>query len=116
MADIKDMNLSGAISYLLQRLSGILLLGALITHFWIMHFTGSGHVDYDAVAKRLSTIPYKAFNMGFLILVVYHGFNGLWAITLDYIQNERALKAIKGLILIAGAVLLIVGFYVVFLF
>jgi succinate dehydrogenase / fumarate reductase, membrane anchor subunit len=75
---------SGANKWLLQRLSGIMLLILLIGHYVLMHATpDSGHT-YQAVMERLKTPLWKVIDLSFVTLGLWHGLNGLWNIVRDY--------------------------------
>ncbi len=101
------------IGWLLQRVSGLFLIGGLITHFFVMHFSGHEKVTYEVVIKRLSSPGWMAFDVLFLSIVIYHGFNGLWGIALEYLRPGKLLKFCQSLIITCASLLMLVGIYIV---
>jgi succinate dehydrogenase / fumarate reductase membrane anchor subunit len=101
----------GVAGWLLQRISGAVLVAGLALHFYVMHFAGSGNLTYEAVRQRLDDPWWIAFNMAFLLSAVYHGFGGLWGICLEYARGA-ALKALQSLVLVSAAGLTIAGIYI----
>lgn len=69
----------------LQRFTGILLLIALGTHFWVLHFANkTGEYLYRDVAERLSMPGWKVFYVVFLIVAIYHAMVGLRMVIFDF--------------------------------
>ncbi len=77
-----------AADWLLQRITGALLLVLLAAHFWVEHFMTApvrhGELTYEIVAARLANPAWRAIDIAFLIVALYHGLNGLRNIVLDY--------------------------------
>lgn len=61
-------------AWILQRFSGLLLLVFLAGHLWVEHFMNA---RVNVIASRLTHGIYDTLDMGLLIVVVYHGLNGL---------------------------------------
>lgn len=72
-----------------QALSGVLLLVLLGLHLFANH-TAGGLLDYTAVLQRLQDPAVFAVEMGFLVIVAFHGLNGLRAVLLDYLAEDKA--------------------------
>jgi len=84
----------GLVSWLLQRLSGVLIVVLLGLHFYITHYTG--YVDSAHVLGRLhGNLAWLLTDMALVALVGYHGFNGLRHIVLDYRPSPRTIKAVN---------------------
>lgn len=77
---------SGGFEWLFQRVTGVALVVILAVHFIVLHYTTGGPVTYDAVAPRLANPYYKALQMLFLVLGLYHAMNGLKLLIDDYIH------------------------------
>lgn len=105
--------MKGTAGWLFQRLSGVILIAGLLLHFSVMHFSGQEQITYAFVIKRISTPSWKAFDLLFLVIILYHGFNGLWGIAAEYAGSARLLKLFQGLILISVCLLLITGIYII---
>ncbi len=68
------------ISWLLQLLTGIALVFFVCYHFLVTHITGS--LAYEDVLVRLNEM--KVFYVVFLLVVVFHAFNGLKVVSEEY--------------------------------
>jgi succinate dehydrogenase / fumarate reductase membrane anchor subunit len=79
---------SGAFEWLFQRVSGVALVVILFLHFVLIHYTGDGPVTYEKVAFRLASPYYKAWEMLFLSLGLYHAMNGIKLVIDDYVHAE----------------------------
>jgi len=79
---------SGAFEWLFQRVSGVALVVILFLHFILIHYVGDGPVSYEKVAYRLASPYYKAWEMLFLVLGLYHAMNGVKLVIDDYVHRE----------------------------
>lgn len=104
-----------AAGWLFQRVTGVFLLAGVLFHFFFMHFTGPEKITYDVVLRRLSSPYWKTFDIAFLSLAIYHGFNGLWGIVLEYFHGMKLRGIAQILILVSAAVLFATGIYIVML-
>jgi succinate dehydrogenase / fumarate reductase membrane anchor subunit len=67
---------SGANKWFLQRITGIALVILLIGHVLLMHITPESGHTYQAVIARLQNPFWKALDMSFLTIGLWHGLNG----------------------------------------
>ena len=77
---------SGAFEWLFQRVSGAALAVILLLHFALMQYVGDGPVTYAKVAYRLASPYYKAWELLFLVLALYHAMNGVKLLIDDYVS------------------------------
>lgn len=98
----------GVATWVLQRMSGIVLVAGMGIHFYTTHFSGGDALTYEAVRVRLDNPYWITFNVAFLLSVIYHGFNGLWGIAMEYVRGA-VLKWLQVLILGAAFALAFVG-------
>ena len=93
---------SGALSWYLQRVTGMVLFVVAIGHYILMHYhLDSGHT-YDAVLSRMQNPLYKALQISFVVLGLYHGLSVTWGIFRDYKMPGWLSWTILGLLYIAG--------------
>lgn len=104
-----SMRSGGALVWFYQRLSGLVLIVLLLVHFALLHSGPGGRVTYASVAARLETPFWKTFDLLFLFLAVFHGFNGLLMIIRDYVLTGWKRGALYGLVVVTAAVFLILG-------
>jgi succinate dehydrogenase / fumarate reductase membrane anchor subunit len=90
---------SGAGVWFFQRISGVVLLLLLGLHFLVQHFTGGGDVTRMGVLARLASPWWLWFDVFFAALALYHGLNGVWMVTEDYLhKNWQRLLIWAGLV------------------
>ena len=71
--------------WLLQRISGIFLAFAVIVHIWIVHYVHADRLTWETITVRLQDgTLWTIYYVLFIPAVVYHAFNGIWGIVLDY--------------------------------
>jgi len=69
--------------WLLQRISGAYLAFGMAVHIIILPL-GKGTITFESVSARLQHGFWLAFDLLLLMACVYHGFNGLWSVLLDF--------------------------------
>ena len=103
----------GAFVWFMQRISGAVLLLALLLHFWVLHFfpfgSEHGEITFDIVMKRLSHPLWRTIDLLFLVVGLYHGMNGIILVVNDYIRNSRWRTLIVGVLWVAALFFLIIG-------
>ena len=82
-----------ALGWYMQRITGAALVPLLIAHFWVEHFETAtllrGDLSYAAILSRIANPWWQAIDIGFLLIALYHGLNGLYGIVLDYSKVGR---------------------------
>lgn len=104
--------MKGVWAWLFQRVTGIILLAGLIVHFFIMHFSGPEQIRHESVIQRLSNPYWIAFDFAFLVSAVYHGFNGLWGMVVEYVSSAKLQKGFQIVLMINASLLIAIGIYV----
>ncbi len=101
----------GAFAWFFQRVSGAVLALLMILHFMLIHFiTLKGPaITYKDVAERISYPPIRFFELIFLTLLIYHGFNGVWMIVQDYVHHNLWRLLIFSVLLIFALALFLIG-------
>jgi len=93
---------SGAPSWYLQRVTGVVLFVVAIGHYILMHYNlDSGHT-YDAVLARMQNPLYKMMQITFVVVGLYHGLSGTWNVFRDYKMPGWLSWTILGLLYTAG--------------
>jgi succinate dehydrogenase / fumarate reductase, membrane anchor subunit len=107
---------SGASSWWLQRITGLVLVFLLVGHYILMHYNPiSGH-DYGETASRLASPWFKGVYLGFITIGMYHGLSGIWNIVRDYKLKPAIGLTIFGVIVIAGVIFVAVGWNTILTF
>jgi len=116
MAFVDSRRPGGIFLWFLQRLTAAGLLILLLTHFYFLHYAQEGFVTYEKVAARLASPWWKGFDILFLTLAVFHGFNGFQMVVLEYVHGERAQHRLILLLWIVALTLLSIGIYSIAVF
>jgi succinate dehydrogenase / fumarate reductase cytochrome b subunit len=81
-------------AWLLQRVTGLALVGYLFLHIAVISTGQAGADAFDDVLKVLQTPVFVALDLLLLAAVLYHGLNGLRVVLLDLgigIRRQAAL-------------------------
>lgn len=104
---------TGAIAWLFQRITAVVLFILLISHYIAYHFLGRAHsnneIVYDKVKALMSSPIFNLLQFLFLITALYHGINGIWMVIEDYISNKNLRLFLYSLLIVVGVALLFVG-------
>lgn len=101
---------SGVFDWYFQRVSGIALVIGLFVHFAVLHFLTEPPLTYEKVMARLSSPAWKAFDIVFLLLAVYHAMNGFKIIIDDYVHVSSTRWLLIGALWIVAVGFFILGF------
>lgn len=93
---------SGSFSWVVQRITGIILVIVLIGHYILMHYNPQSGHTYDAVLVRMQSNWYRVLDLTFVVLGMYHGINGLWSIFRDYRLKPWQTITVLSLLIIFG--------------
>lgn len=101
---------SGAPSWLFQRITGIVLIFAMIGHYILMHYTPSSGHEFASTFERMQNPLWKIFYLTFVVLGLYHGLNGIWGIVRDFKLKRWASITILGVLIVTGIGFATLGF------
>jgi len=107
--NFKETSKTGAIVWLLQRISAVVLFVLLMFHFVTYHFITSTTPGWERVVNKMQSPWFNLLQFLFLITALYHGLNGVWMVVEDYIHSKFWRIFVFGLILIVGSSLLFIG-------
>jgi succinate dehydrogenase / fumarate reductase membrane anchor subunit len=110
----KETSKAGAIAWLLQRVTAVILFILLIYHFAYYHFISKGIYPWKEVVARMQSPWFNLLQFLFLSTALYHGLNGIWMVTEDYIHGKTWRMIIFSLILLVGFSLFFVGILTIF--
>ncbi|MCF6150297.1 MAG: hypothetical protein E3K37_16815 [Candidatus Kuenenia sp.] len=108
----------GLLSWFLQRISALLLVLGMSVHFFTFHFSPSRYASryYDEIVHRFCSPGWIAFHICLLILVIFHGLNGIWGIFVDYNFKRKSGNTFKQVLWFIGIVLFGTGVYILIWF
>ena len=88
----KETSKAGAIAWLFQRISAVLLFVVLIFHFVVYHFLSNGTPPWKEVVAKMQSPWFNLLQFLFLVTALYHGLNGVWMVVEDYIHSNLQYK------------------------
>lgn len=95
----------GLVPWVLQRISGALLVAVLGIHFWLLHYRDPGEmIIFEDVMLRLRTPGFLFLDYGLLGLTLFHALNGVRNVVLDYSVPVSSRKALTVMLWIAGVI------------
>jgi len=109
--------LVGMSAWVIQRVTGILLLVYLFLHVETIHQLSAGPAEFDRQMAFYSTPFFKLLEIGLLATVILHALNGIRLIVLDFGVGQRHQKKLFWVLVIGvGAALFIAGAIPIFVF
>lgn len=85
-----------------------------MAHYITYHFVSKGAVTYSQIIAKMSSPWFNLTQFLFLICGLYHGLNGVWNISEDYIHNKNWRLFLFAVILVGGLGLLFIGTMTIF--
>ena len=87
--NFKQTSRTGAVAWLLQRISAVIVFILLMIHFDTYHFLGKGKaVSYHQVIAKVCNWWFPLLQFVFLVTALYHGMNGVWSVVEDYTASR----------------------------
>jgi succinate dehydrogenase / fumarate reductase, membrane anchor subunit len=101
--------------WIYQRVSGVVLVVLIFGHLFVNLVAGEGvkQIDFAFIAGKYATPFWQVWDGLMLWLALIHGGNGMRTITNDYVSNPAANRLLKGAILVAVVLLLLLGTLVI---
>jgi succinate dehydrogenase / fumarate reductase membrane anchor subunit len=93
---------SGSFSWVVQRITGIVLVVVVIGHYILMHYNPESGHTYDAVLTRMQSNWYRVLDLTFVVIAMYHGLNGVWSIFRDYKLKTWQTITVISLLIVFG--------------
>ena len=112
--NFKETSKSGGLVWLWQRISAVLLFVLLMFHYVGYHFISKGAVEWKTVAAKMQSPWFNLAQFLFLVCGLYHGLNGVWMVTEDYVHSKGWRIVILSLIYIVGISLFFIGTLTIF--
>jgi len=103
--------LPGYVAWILHRATGIMLALYLPLHIWVIHHLAQGEQAFNDVMAVVQSPLFHVLEIGLLGTVLYHGFNGLRVVFVDYGNLARlpVLRKACYVVFAVTAVLTLIG-------
>ncbi|MEX3611347.1 succinate dehydrogenase, hydrophobic membrane anchor protein [Rothia sp. LK2588] len=111
-------NNSEMYAWLFMRISGVILVVLIFGHLFtnLMQPHGVHAIDFGFVGGKLANPFWQVWDLLLLWLAMLHGTNGIRTIIMDYAEKDRTRVALKTILYLASAFILLVGTLVIFTF
>ena len=98
-------------AWFFMRLSGVALLLLAVGHMVMQHIQNDVHNAslQWVLQSRWAFTWIRVWDFLLLGLAFIHGLNGFRTVIQDYVHNATALQAVKWVIVVGGAIILLVG-------
>lgn len=101
---------TGALAWLMQRVTAVLVAVALGTHTWVLHFAIPGEkITFERVAERLHSPFFMTLDLLLLAAAIYHSLNGVRAVILDFGLGSRGQVVLLWVLWILGLIAFVYG-------
>ena len=104
---------SGYFAWLLQRLTGLAIVGYIFIHLWQLFYLTKGQDAYNDHASDFTNPIYLFFDIILIAILAYHGFNGARVIFFDMGLFINEQKYLFILVMLATAFLCIFAAYLI---
>ncbi len=105
----RESSNSGALLWFWQRISAIFLFIMLLFHFISYHFLAKGSYEWQRVITKMQSPWFNLLQFLFLFSALYHGLNGVWMVSEDYIHSRQGRIIVISCLFFVGISLLFVG-------
>lgn len=107
--NFKETSNRGAVAWLWQRISAVVLFVLLLVHFVTYHFIAQGVIRYEDIVAKMQASWFNLVQILFLLTALYHGFNGIWMVIEDYVHHRIWRIVLFSAILTAGITFFVLG-------
>jgi succinate dehydrogenase / fumarate reductase, cytochrome b subunit len=98
---------TGYVAWLLNRITGILVIAYLMAHVWVVHHLAEGPRAYGRVMAVLAQPFFTLLEIGLIGVVLYHAMNGVRVVLVDFGRGAWAHKRYLWVMMALGAVLFV---------
>jgi succinate dehydrogenase / fumarate reductase membrane anchor subunit len=110
----RESSKSGALVWFWQRISAVILFVMLLFHFVSYHFMAKGSYEWSRVVTKMQSPWFNLIQFMFLITALYHGLNGVWMVSEDYIHSRPGRIVVLSILFVLGISLFFIGTLTIF--
>ncbi|MGD2027141.1 MAG: succinate dehydrogenase, cytochrome b556 subunit [Anaerolineales bacterium] len=107
---------TGFLSFVLRRFTGIVLVLYLLLHIWVIGSALSGSEVFNERLNFVQTDLFKLAEIALLAAVVYHAFDGIRLLLVNWFQVTDKRKNLFYSVLVVSALIVIAGGVPILLF
>jgi succinate dehydrogenase / fumarate reductase cytochrome b subunit len=99
---------TGYVAWLLNRITGVLVILYLTAHVWVVHHLSHGPQAYGKVMKVLANPFFTLLEIGLIGVVLYHALNGVRVILVDFGRSAWTQKRTFWVVMGIGLALFVI--------
>jgi succinate dehydrogenase / fumarate reductase, cytochrome b subunit len=107
---------TGFLSFALRRISGLALVFYLFTHIWVISSALGGPEAFDARLNLVQTPFFKLAEIALLAAVVYHAFDGVRLLIINWFKVTDRRKAMFYAVFVISFLMVVAGGVPILLF
>ena len=107
---------TGFVSFVLRRFTGVMLVLYLFLHLWVIGSSMSGAETFNQRMSFLQTPLFKLAEIALLAAVVYHAFDGIRLLLVNWFKITDQRKGMWYAVLVTATLLVIAGGVPILLF
>jgi len=107
---------TGFVSFVLRRFTGVALVLYLLLHIWVIGSSLSGAEAFDQRLNFVQTDLFKILEIGLLAAVIYHAFDGVRLLLVNWFQITEKRKNLFYSVMVISVLLVIAGGVPILLF
>ena len=107
---------TGFLSFVLRRFTGVMLVLYLLLHIWVISSAISGAETFDTRMNFLQTDLFKIAEIALLAAVVYHAFDGVRLLLVNWFKVTDKRKNLFLAVLVISVLMVIAGGLPILLF
>jgi len=107
---------TGFVSFVLRRFTGVVLVLYLLLHIWVIGSAVSGPEVFDQRLNAVQTPLFKIAEIALLAAVVYHAFDGVRLLLVNWFKVTDKRKNLFWAVFIVSALMVIAGGVPILLF
>ena len=109
--DLNYYKFTGSWAWILHRLAGLALIFYITLHIWVINTLTKGPDTFNSVMDFLNSPLFKFLEVGLWGVILFHAFNGVRIIIIDFFEAALFHKKIFYIFIIIAFVLWVIGGY-----
>ncbi len=109
--DLNYYKFVGSWAWILHRLAGLALIFYITLHIWVINTLTKGSDTFNSVMDFLNSPLFKFLEVGLWGVILFHAFNGIRIIIIDFLEGAVSHKKIFYIFIIIAFLLWVIGGY-----
>lgn len=111
--DLSYYNFVGSWAWILHRLSGLALVFYITLHIWVINTLTQGPEKFETIMNFLSSPLFKYLEVGLWAIILFHAFNGVRIIIVDFFKGSFAQKKVFFILILIAFIMWAIGSFII---